>query len=174
MRKKKRDYTGTESGKLVLIRYSRPGGGGVGSIWWASCSCGTTTEVVAKRVLAGRVRTCGNCTKGLGIQAGNIVADSRIPKCHKRHFISIIKAILDAGLVPDVTPDMYLRLKGNVCVGCGTHETHVELGTKPRSGDSTQLIPICDRCSSWRMGRNVLEWLAMCVQVAGAVRGRLG
>jgi hypothetical protein len=175
--RRKKNYSGIRSGKLELLVYSRPGGGGVGSIWWASCTCGTMVEVVAKQVSSGRVRTCGNCNKGLGIQAGNIHAGSLIPKGHKMHFTHIIRQIVAAGALPRVTPDMYMKLKGNTCVGCGTNETHVELGQQPGRQEevgSTLLIPICTQCSSWRDGRNVLDWLGYCVRVAAAVRSKLG
>lgn len=172
-----KDYTDIESGRLTLISYSRPGGKGIGSIWWASCRCGNVVEVVAKQVAGGRVKTCGNCGKGLGIHSANVRAGSSISKGHKVHFTNIIREIVAAGLTPLVTPDKYMALKGNQCVGCGTNETHVELGQKPRRSDpvnSTRLIPICARCSRGRNKRNVLEWLDECVRVAQSVLSRAG
>ena len=172
----KKNYTGYKAGQLELLVFSRPGGKGVGSIWWAICNCGNRTEVQARQVIAGRVKTCGNCGIGLGIQASVLMSLPALPKGHQEYYKSILRKLIAIGVVPYITPDMYTKLLGNRCVGCNNSDTHVELAMQPQRGEDythTALVPICRACSGWRRDRNVVDWLAHCIRVADSVRSRL-
>lgn len=170
-----RKYKGLRAGRLELVEYSRPGGKGVGSIWWAICECGNTTEVIARQVVHGRVKTCGNCGKGLGIQSNARMPLSNIPQGHKEAYKRIIRQLASAGVQICISPDNYVQYIGKRCIGCNTSDTHVELEMQPRVDNvqtHTQLVAICRSCSGWRAGRNVQEWLEYCIRIADSLRNR--
>lgn len=163
-------YKGKRSGRLELVEYSRPGGPGVGAIWRAVCDCGRTCEVRARDITSGKRKTCGNCTKELGIESGRRIPDPTIPRGYKEHYNDVIRQMTREGTISELSPTKYVELIGKRCVGCNVLETRPEL-TAP---GSTMLVPICRTCSEWRGGRNVEKWLEHCVRVGMSVRSRAG
>lgn len=160
---------------LELLRKSRRGGKGVGTYWWTVCDCGKVFEALGKYVRAGRVRSCGKCRIPLGVPRKEVAPLSEIPAGHREHYRNILRKLSEIDAVLALTPEMYTRLIGARCVGCGVRETHVELATPPqvtKVETHTELVPICRKCSDWRGGRNVEKWLEHCIRVAGNVIAR--
>lgn len=164
MRKYSRYKKGDRYGKLVLLSKSRPGGRGIGGLWYAVCDCGNTIEVVVLQVWHGRVSTCGRCGEGLGIQTTHSVQTQRISAGHLAQFTKLVKERPDAQL----TSHKYNQIIRLRCVGCNSQPVHAEWSDIA----GTPLAPICKLCSSWLSGRSLSKWLAHCLRVATSLQQR--
>lgn len=75
-----KDYSNQKYAYLTLLRPSRSGGKGVGAVWTARCDCGVEREVIARRVVAGQIKSCGKCQFSLGIRSTGPARSSSIPR----------------------------------------------------------------------------------------------
>lgn len=172
MSRKPKDHTDRQYGKLTMLHYSRSGGGGVGAIWMAACSCGSVTEVIAKDCQAGKKRTCGRCSSGLGIAGPEGVVAARVPMGHRRPFRALVRSArkLPGGVQFNVQD--YLRTVQLRCIACNVRGVIAEWSDPQGPGDPTNLIPICSPCSSQRRGQNVVKWLEFIMRVANSIMRR--
>lgn len=161
MARKPKDHTGRQYGQLTLMDYRRSGGGGVGAIWTATCTCGKVVEVIAKDVAAGKRSSCGMCTVPLGIANGRI-RTSGVPKGHRKAFRALIRKSNDP---IQVNVDDYLKCVRNRCVVCESRDTHAEWVDARAESTPTNLCAICDQCSIQRRGQNLVKWLEWLVRV---------
>jgi hypothetical protein len=156
-------YSGRKYNALTLVEKSRPGGDGIGAIWWAVCDCGNRVEVVARRVVAGDRKSCGNCGKGLGNKQ---IERYGIPRGMRAHLLRIIKQ----NPKQPVNTANYVSLQGKRCIICNT-----QAGVLPEwADDRIQFVPLCRRCSAARMGGKLAELLEWVLVVARRVQERLG
>lgn len=163
------DYRDKKYNKLTLLAYSRPGGMGVGAIWRALCDCGNTLEVLARKVRAGAVQSCGNCEKGIGIQGSGRLVGTGIPAGHYLHFKKLLKQKPDAQLRAQ---DYRVTVDRDCCI-CASPDVRVEWGDLRGEPTATNLIAICGECSKWRRGINVLEYLRYLVKVTRRINNMI-
>lgn len=155
-------------GKLTLLHKARAGGAGVGTLWVAVCDCGTTKEVLLRKVRSGDVQSCGKCTRSLGIRPDERVVHAGIPKGHKRQFSNLIRQKPQHG----VTAARYLEIARNRCIACNVQGCSVEWAY-PADSASTELVAICGACSLQRRGQNVSKWLEWILRTATRINDRL-
>lgn len=169
MGRKHKDHTDRVYGRLTMLSYARSGGGGVGAIWMASCSCGNILEVVAKDCQAGKRTSCGMCGKGLGLVGAAGIPASGVPKGHRRAFRALVRKARDLEGGVQFNVQDYLRVVKNRCVACNVRGTVAEWGDPKGPGDPTNLIPICVTCSTHRRGLNVVKWLEFIMRISNVI-----
>jgi hypothetical protein len=163
------NYTNKKYNKLTLLHKARAGGQGVGAVWLAVCDCGNTLEVLARKVKSNDVKSCGNCGKGLGIQGSGRIVKQGIPRGHREQFSKLIKQAPGSQL----TAGEYLEIAQKRCLCCGVREPLVEWADEKKRESSTDLIPICKECSSWRKGRNIQVFLRYILRTAQCIRNQI-
>lgn len=62
MCKKKRDFTGSQFGRLTVLREAPKRPNSPNSVWVAACECGNEIEAFSHNLVAGRTNSCG-CLK---------------------------------------------------------------------------------------------------------------
>lgn len=169
MSRKPKDHTDRIYGGLTMLSYARSGGGGVGAIWMASCSCGNIIEVIAKDCQAGKKQSCGMCRKGLGLVGHSAIRASGVPKGQRKAFRAAVRKAreLPGGVQFNVRD--YMKCISNRCVACNTRDVVAEWGDPRGPGDPTNLISICMNCSAQRRGQNVVKWLEYIMRVANVI-----
>lgn len=162
------NYTNKKYNRLTLLHKARSGGHGIGAIWAAVCDCGNTLEVLARKARCGAIQSCGNCGKGLGIQGSGKVVKQGIPSGHREYFSKLIRQS-----EAQLTAQEYMEVAKRRCLCCGSKATRAEWGEERPRVSSTELIALCDTCSTWRRGRSIRKFLEYIVRTAQCVRNQL-
>jgi hypothetical protein len=169
------DYTGKTSGKLTLVAYRRPGGKGVGAIWTAVCECGNTRDVIGRMVIAGRIRSCGDCK----------LPPTNIPKVTKdlsyrfrRSLSYMVAKYTRLGIRWGIDYQEYRKVLGKNCTLCREPMTvgrvgvaHVQPCTELTPGN---ISPVCRQCLPHMRGLSLGEYLDNCythLENAGIIQG---
>lgn len=179
---KKIDYTGHRHGHLTLLKFSRPGGPGVGQFWLARCDCGKIKEVQAKDVYHKKVKTCGKCeyTKELMVTAsrknyGRIDHNKRL--LNKR-YKQCVKMAIVRSIDWQIDIKDFERLAHSACFYCdapapkGLHGVDRLDPKLPYTLDNVQ--PCCTPCNVSKARRNFPEFLEMCIKIVNNFQRQLG
>lgn len=123
----RKDYSGSKFGHLTLMHFVSPGGKGVGAKWGAQCDCGERCIVVARYVIAGRIKTCGNCQLKRDLVAR---AATRKEKGPERCYKLLAHQALRRGIPWTLTPEQCTELTRKNCLLCGDSPAHKLRGIK--------------------------------------------
>lgn len=171
------NYTGMKFGHLTLLSYSKPGGKGVGAYWTARCDCGVVKDVIAKAVVHGRIKTCGECplVRDLGrFRMPSLKAGER--KLYMRY---LTKAATKK--IPwDLSPEQFRDIIGKPCVYCATNPSLRLKGTKLVYNGIDRLVsaggytlensaPCCGDCRSFKGDMNYQEFVDHTIKIATTV-----
>jgi hypothetical protein len=106
-------------GHLRLIRPARSGGSGVGAIWTAQCDCGVEREVIARRVVAGQIKSCGKCQFSLGIRSSGKSARARNIDLGKALRTIYLREMRRAGRDWHLSLEQLADIVASNCTYCG-------------------------------------------------------
>lgn len=165
-----RDYTGHKYNKLTLLHPIGPGGGTKGHLWTAACECGNTRQVHARDVAAGRIKSCGKCSKGLTPPRGGYRARNAEEARLRRLLNRTAKEALRKGVPFALSLNDIQALNLDKCSLCASYlqigtlrleiVDHVEGYTV---SNTKALCPICKRHMA---GDNLVKYLAYLVKVS--------
>lgn len=156
------DYTGKQFGKVTLLRYSRPGGKGVGAYWLGQCECGNRKEYLARHLKAGRIKSCGKC-----IDYRRLIRSRESEKERLRRWMGReVKRSVWQQAVWHLSPTDFYSIIKQDCLFCGSKDI---AGVVPLSQDqgytSNGTRSECYTCRNKRGKGNVLEHLMYCASV---------
>ena len=162
------NYKGKKYNGLRLLEYRRSGGN-LGAIWQAECDCGNQIEVVAKDVRRGKRKTCGNCAKGLGIQASNRVITHGITRGRRRQYQRIIRTSSRG----NITASEFMYIANSRCLICGIRGEEVEWAEENKRENAQDLISLCNNCSEWRSERSISKFLRYIMRSAQCIQNQI-
>jgi hypothetical protein len=165
------DYSNMKFGHLTLLRYARAGGRGVGRVWLAKCDCGSEVEVVAKDVVAGRVKSCGRkCEYSRKLRGASRARTIKLHAAERRLYLRHYRYSIARGISWDLGPGDFRRLISECCTYCGERPgTQVgQTGLLYNSVDLVEAVagytpgnvnPICRSCKVLKGNLNTKEFL---------------
>ena len=143
------NYSNRKVNRLTLIHYIRPGGQGIGSIWIAQCDCGNTREVVAKDVIRGRVKDCGNCQLKRNTTNNTKDTTALVNSKMRRHYVQQMGRVLRSGAEWNLTPEDYLKISTINCQVCNSSLEQYPpmlISTNEKSYTPDTVLVLCRDC----------------------------
>jgi hypothetical protein len=167
------DHTGKKYGHLTLVSKIRPGGHGVGAVWKAVCDCGRDREVLAKDVVAGRVRSCGKCNYSKILRTSsstrNILQNKQLKKGYER----LVRNCLTRRVACTISYEEYCRILTLDCTYCGNSASEgvpkVGLVSNEAGFTPTNCIPSCTNCKKLQGDYNSSEFLKLVMKIANRI-----
>lgn len=157
---KKNRMMGMKFGHLTLLQYARPGGQGVGSIWFARCDCGNVREFKLRDIRHGHTKTCGTCQFH-----HELVRKRHTPSpgpqydFRRRMAREIRRAVLDKHTF-DITQAEFKRITSRTCSFCPeTKGLGVQRVSRGGGYTLENVVPICLECRRRLAGMVVSEAL---------------
>lgn len=154
----RRDEVGKRYGKLTVVAYLRSGGDRQGAVWGTVCDCGRTREVLIKRLRAGEIRTCGDCTS----PTKHRVAVPGITPGKKKEYIKLLRQAIPKGGAKLSAQEYLHFMDKKPCSICNAGVAKGEWAEPDAPHAVTNLVALCDLCSYHRRGRSLaltLGWL---------------
>lgn len=166
----KRDYTGKKFNHLTALRYSRSGGKGVGAYWLTQCDCGNQIEVLAKYLVSGRNKTCGECQYTRDLMRRKKVSIGKENYSIRTQFQKQVRASIFKRRDWTLTIEEFKGYISGQCFCCGDDSSaaKVTVGRVLTEGHFTSqnVIPICRTCSKWQGEHNLADFLEHVVTIA--------
>lgn len=167
-----------------MIAFSRSGGQSIGAYWKALCECGTIVEVLAKRVVAGRVRSCEKCKKSHKLEHERKIQKMRIRSTLDRLYVRDLRKAVDSGIEWTLTPEIYKELSRRNCIYCNAEPT---TGKRHKSTKLNKLCrmnttgrwspentaPICSVCDEWKGTSNSEDFVRRILSTSAYIQSVL-
>lgn len=118
------NYSGIRSGNLTLLSRAQSGGPGVGVIWNVRCDCGVIKKLVAKDVVRGRHKTCGNCEYSSRLRRAHALTQKAVNKKYKRVWKHYVRESMSRGQPWELEIDQLVNILSKVCSFCGMEPGH--------------------------------------------------
>ena len=160
------DLTNEKYGHLTMVGRIDRGGG-----WWlAKCDCGNVTEVRAKYVRAGRVKTCGKCELGRRLMATGGRIRAKGEKAVSMLYNRYVRQEVERGSNPVLEYNVYAEKIKEKCVFCGRDPLQRKKGPRipyhnlvntssSRVSTADDWVSCCNKCRRWMGQSNYIDFL---------------
>lgn len=167
------DHTGRKYGHLTLLSKIRQGGHGVGSVWKAQCDCGNTREVLAKDVVAGRVRTCGKCSYAKILRSNSRKETTQERRKNLKGYERLVRNSLSRRVACTLSYEDYTVILQSNCTFCGKSASEgvpkVGLVSNTAGYIPGNVLPCCTDCKKLQGDYNSSEFLGLVLRIARRV-----
>ena len=168
------DHTGKKYGHLTLLEKIRPGGHGVGAVWKAQCDCGSTREVLAKDVVAGRVRSCGKCSYSKILRTSTPTRNSSQNRKLKKGYERLVRNCLTRRVACTISYEEYSQILSQNCTYCSKSASEgvpkvglVRVGVGYTPGN---VLPCCTDCKKLQGDYNSSEFLDIVIRIYNRIQ----